>query len=315
MARQRTLHPDFFTDEKVVTVSFAARLMFQGLWCEADREGRLEDKPLRLKMKLFPADDVDGAELIAELIAAGLVARYAVDGRSFLVLPGFQKRQHVHPKEVPSKLPPPPTEAIQPRKPEQSPDEPACMDEKPRLLPQERGLNPSGPSFPSFPSGSSFPSGPPPLAPEKARASVGVLVGEEFRLWFNDLRLAQRRREPEPRAKKFAERWADFGRRPLAVQRRAAAKFLAHPDFEESDWSINVFLSPKVYGSRLEIIDEGPPAEPCVCCGRESQTSAWGRAWCFDCFGLTREPALVVGGYDASCAAVSRWLEARRAAA
>lgn len=107
MARQRTLHPNFFVDEKVVQVSAFARLMFQGLWCLADREGRLERKPLKLKMQLFPADAVDGEHLIAELEVVGLVTKYEVDGHAYIFIPGFSRHQHVHPKEVPSKLPSP----------------------------------------------------------------------------------------------------------------------------------------------------------------------------------------------------------------
>lgn len=108
MARMRNLHPDFFTDEKVVQVSLAARLCFQGLWCEADREGRLEDKPLTLKMRLFPADNLDIEPLLAELAKVGLVQRYSAEGRRYLLVSNFKRRQHLHPKEAPSKLPPPP---------------------------------------------------------------------------------------------------------------------------------------------------------------------------------------------------------------
>lgn len=109
MARQRTLHPDFFVDEKVVQVSAFARLMFQGLWCLADREGRLERKPLKLKMQLFPADNLDAELLLGELESVGLVRRYEVEGRDLLILPGFLRRQNPHPKEVKSVLPAPPT--------------------------------------------------------------------------------------------------------------------------------------------------------------------------------------------------------------
>lgn len=107
MARTRQLHPDFFTDEKVVQVSFGARLCFQGLWCEADREGRLEDRPLTLKMRLFPADNVDIEALLQELVSAGLMRRYQVGDRRYLLVVNFKRRQHVHPKEVESKLPAP----------------------------------------------------------------------------------------------------------------------------------------------------------------------------------------------------------------
>ena len=36
--RKRDLHPEFFTDERVMMVEPCARLMFMGLWCIADRD-------------------------------------------------------------------------------------------------------------------------------------------------------------------------------------------------------------------------------------------------------------------------------------
>ena len=40
MARIRYLKPDFFKDEDIKELSFEARLFYQGLWVQADREGR-----------------------------------------------------------------------------------------------------------------------------------------------------------------------------------------------------------------------------------------------------------------------------------
>jgi hypothetical protein len=33
------------------------RLLFTGLWCLADREGRLEDRPAEIKAEIFSYDD------------------------------------------------------------------------------------------------------------------------------------------------------------------------------------------------------------------------------------------------------------------
>jgi len=49
MARIRSLKPDFFKDEDLAVLPFEARLLFEGLWCYADKEGRLEDRPKYLK--------------------------------------------------------------------------------------------------------------------------------------------------------------------------------------------------------------------------------------------------------------------------
>lgn len=112
------LSPEFFTDEKVVLVSFPARLLFAGMWCCADREGRLGDSPVRLKMQIFPSDQVDIDPLLEELITAGLIHRYVVDGQRVLGIPGFLKHQNPHHREKPSVLPPRPslgTARAQPR--------------------------------------------------------------------------------------------------------------------------------------------------------------------------------------------------------
>ena len=59
MARIRTIKPEFWTDEKIVELSAFARLLFIGLWNFADDAGRMEFSAKRLKMQIFPADDVD----------------------------------------------------------------------------------------------------------------------------------------------------------------------------------------------------------------------------------------------------------------
>lgn len=106
MSRRREISPSFFTNEKVVSVGAFARLLFIGLWTEADREGRLEDRPTRLKMRLFPADSVDVSALLDDLVVAGLVERYESDVGPVIQVIGFSEHQHPHPKEAPSQLPP-----------------------------------------------------------------------------------------------------------------------------------------------------------------------------------------------------------------
>ncbi len=86
MARSRTLKPEFWTDEVIVELSFVARLFYQGCWnfaiCD---QGHIDDSPKSLKMKIFPADDVDPAALIDELIKwRRLVRKETPDGRTYL---------------------------------------------------------------------------------------------------------------------------------------------------------------------------------------------------------------------------------------
>lgn len=112
-ARARLLKPDFFDDEDLALVPFGARLLFQALWCQADREGRLEERPLKLAAFAFPYDnEVQRAaresvvEYIDALVQAGCVVRYEVDGQKLLWLPHFKKHQKVHQNEPQSVLPP-----------------------------------------------------------------------------------------------------------------------------------------------------------------------------------------------------------------
>lgn len=81
--------------------------MFIGLWCMADREGRLEDRPKRIKMELFPADNVDVDELAQCLHGAGFVQRYVVENTAYIQVVNFKKHQSPHVKEAPSIIPAP----------------------------------------------------------------------------------------------------------------------------------------------------------------------------------------------------------------
>lgn len=93
MARIRSVHPGFFTDEDLVSVSAFARLLFIGLGVEADDKGVFEWKPLTLKMRVFPADNVEIAELLEELAGANCIAMYEIDGRKYGAIRNFRKHQ------------------------------------------------------------------------------------------------------------------------------------------------------------------------------------------------------------------------------
>jgi len=115
MARTRLLKPDFFTDEDLADLPFEARLLFAGLWTIADRAGRLEDRPKRIKAHLFPYDAVDVDALLAHLERGGFVARYTVEDASVIQIRTFVRHQHPHHKEVPSVLPENPNKFQKPR--------------------------------------------------------------------------------------------------------------------------------------------------------------------------------------------------------
>lgn len=104
MSRIRTIKPEFFTSEDIVSLTPMARLLYIALWCEADREGRMAWKPKTFKMRYFPADSCDIDALARELLASGLVIVYR---EKYAYIPSFTDHQHVNPRETASKLPNP----------------------------------------------------------------------------------------------------------------------------------------------------------------------------------------------------------------
>ena len=107
MARVRLLDPGFFTNEHLVELPFEYRLLFAGLWTLADREGRLEDRPKRIRMAIFPCDNVDCDAGLQALHDAGMVKRYSVEGIAYVAILAFSKHQKPHPRETSSVIPAP----------------------------------------------------------------------------------------------------------------------------------------------------------------------------------------------------------------
>jgi hypothetical protein len=110
MSRQRNISPTFFLDADLGTLPPLARLLFAGLWTIADREGRLEDRPDRIKRLVLPHDDCDVHELLRLLATkpGRFIIRYRVERRRFIQIRNFPRYQHVHPKEAKSRIPAPP---------------------------------------------------------------------------------------------------------------------------------------------------------------------------------------------------------------
>jgi hypothetical protein len=112
MARIRSIKPDFFLHEELSELSPLHRLFFIGLWTLADKEGKLEDRPRRIKAALFPYDETDVEPLLADLDAGGFILRYQADKKPCIYIPGFESHQRPHPKETSFKLPNPSPEAL-----------------------------------------------------------------------------------------------------------------------------------------------------------------------------------------------------------
>jgi hypothetical protein len=96
MARIRTIKPDFWTDEKLTECSLSARLLFIGTLNFADDNGNLQASAKKLKMQIFPADNIDCQPLLDELLTHGILIEYSVNGEKFLNIKNFKKHQVIN---------------------------------------------------------------------------------------------------------------------------------------------------------------------------------------------------------------------------
>ena len=81
------------------------RLLFAGLWCLADREGRLENRPKRIKMELFPCDEYDVPKGLENLEKSGFIKSYKIEHFSVIQVVSFLLHQVPHGTEKDSELP------------------------------------------------------------------------------------------------------------------------------------------------------------------------------------------------------------------
>lgn len=93
MARIRSIHPGLFTDELFAGLSMAARVLLLGLWTEADDQGVFDWKPVTLKMRVMPVDNVDVPSLLLELERADVIRKFDQDDRAFGAIRNFCKYQ------------------------------------------------------------------------------------------------------------------------------------------------------------------------------------------------------------------------------
>lgn len=105
--RARNLKPGFFKNDVLAECEPLARLLFEGLWCMADREGRLECHPKRIKAEILPYDNCDIVKLMEQLRDKQFVTVYKYDNEIYLEIPTFTQHQNCHIKEAESTIPAP----------------------------------------------------------------------------------------------------------------------------------------------------------------------------------------------------------------
>lgn len=106
--RARMLKPGFFKNEELAAFEPLTRVLFAGLWCLADREGRLEDRPARIRAELLPYDIDADVDAMLTALAAGpdpFIVRYEAAGHRYIQVVAFGKHQSPHVREPASSIP------------------------------------------------------------------------------------------------------------------------------------------------------------------------------------------------------------------
>lgn len=106
MARSRNIKPALFKNEVLGDADPLLTILFIGLWTLADREGRLEDRPRRIKAEIFPyreCPDFNGYLTVLEQL--GFIHRYSVSEVAIIQILNFSKHQSPHKTEKGSELP------------------------------------------------------------------------------------------------------------------------------------------------------------------------------------------------------------------
>lgn len=106
MARARNIKPSIFKNEILGTADPLLTILFESLWCLSDREGRLEDRPLRIKGETFPyRENINIEKMLTNLEEFGFIKRYKVSGVQTIQVINFKKHQTPHSTEKASVLP------------------------------------------------------------------------------------------------------------------------------------------------------------------------------------------------------------------
>jgi hypothetical protein len=110
--RMRFIKPGIMSNDALCELGPFAYILFTGLWMLADREGRLEFRPKRIKALAMPMWDEVGSEDIKNLVEglwkSGFIEVYRVGAVEIIQVTNWAKHQRTHPREAASTLPPPP---------------------------------------------------------------------------------------------------------------------------------------------------------------------------------------------------------------
>lgn len=107
MATRRMIDPQFWQSETVGRWTFRQRLLFIGLFSNADDQGRLRAHPALIRSTIFPYDDIPLDEITSDLKAlTSSIILYQIEGHDYCQIAGWWKYQSPQ-WAYPSKIPPP----------------------------------------------------------------------------------------------------------------------------------------------------------------------------------------------------------------
>jgi len=110
MARKRMISPQIWDKRKFYSLNLRQRLLFIGLFSNADDFGKLEGEPVVVKSKIFPADKISKRMIENDLDVLhkkGFIIWYkSIDNNRFIMLKNWDKHQKV-PHKCPSTIPEP----------------------------------------------------------------------------------------------------------------------------------------------------------------------------------------------------------------
>lgn len=111
MARIRTVKPELFKHEDLFEAEIASqlplRLAFIALFTCCDRDGRFRWRPRRLKLDVFPYDDIDISRVLDALVTRGFIVKYEKNGEVYGSIPSWSRHQQINHREMASDIPSP----------------------------------------------------------------------------------------------------------------------------------------------------------------------------------------------------------------
>lgn len=109
--RIRTIKPDFFNHEELYDLEqetkLPIRIAFAGLWCAADRAGRFDWRPRKLKSQILPYDELDFSRVLDALTTRGFIQKYVCQSVPYGHIPSFLDHQVINNREKESTRPNP----------------------------------------------------------------------------------------------------------------------------------------------------------------------------------------------------------------